>query len=269
VITTMFIDSHVNLHHEQYAEDLEATLARARGAGICAMLTICDKLENWPRVQAIARTNPDIWCSVGVHPHYAKDYSDLSPQTLIDLAQTESKVIGIGECGLDRYYEHSPIEAQLPVFRAHIKASRETGLPIIIHTRDADEIMGDVLEEEYAKGAFPILLHCYTSGAELARRALALGAYFSMSGIMTFKAAGSVRAVALELPVDRVIVETDCPYLSPIPYRGRRNEPAYVKEVLAFFAELRDLSFDDAARQTTENFYRLFQHADAKVEKCP
>lgn len=260
-----FIDSHVNLHHEQYAEDQAATITRARDAGVGAMLTICDKLENFERVQAIAEANTDIWCSVGVHPHYAKDYSDLTPQLLVELSG-KSKVIGIGECGLDRYYEHSPIEDQLPVFRAHIAASRETGLPIIIHTRDADEIMGDVLEKEFAKGAFPILLHCYTSGADLARRALALGAYFSMSGIMTFKAAESVRAVALELPLDRVIVETDCPYLSPIPYRGRRNEPAYVKEVLAFFAELRGLSFDDAARQTTDNFYRLFQRTNVKVD---
>ena len=261
-----FIDSHVNLHHDQYADDQAATIARAREAGVGAMLTICDKLENWPRVQAIAQAHADIWCSVGVHPHYATDHADLTPQTLIDLALAEPKVLGIGECGLDRYYEYSPIEDQLPVFQAHIAASRETQLPIIIHTRDADEIMGDVLEEEFAKGAFPILLHCYTSGAELARRALALGAYFSMSGIMTFKAAESVRAVALELPLDRVIVETDCPYLSPIPYRGRRNEPAYVKEVLAFFAELRGLSFDDAARQTTDNFYRLFQRANVKVD---
>lgn len=259
-----FIDSHVNLHHEQYADDQAATIARAREAGVEAMLTICDKLENFDRVRAIAQANADIWCSVGVHPHYAKDHADLESQTLIDLAQ-DPKVVGIGECGLDRYYEYSPIENQLPVFRTHIAASRATQLPIIIHTRDADDIMGDVLEEEFAKGAFPILLHCYTSGAELARRALALGAYFSMSGIMTFKAAESVRAVALELPLDRVIVETDCPYLSPIPYRGRRNEPAYVKEVLAFFAELRGLSFEEAARRTTENFYSVFQRAKAKV----
>jgi TatD DNase family protein len=260
-----FIDSHVNLHHEQYADDQAATIARAREAGVGAMLTICDTLENFECVQAIAEANADIWCSVGVHPHYAKDYSNLTSQTLVELSE-KAKVIGIGECGLDRYYEYSPIEDQLPVFRAHVAASRETQLPIIIHTRDVDEIMGDVLEEEFAKGAFPILLHCYTSGTELARRALALGAYFSMSGIMTFKAAESVRAVALELPLDRVIVETDCPYLSPIPYRGRRNEPAYVKEVLAFFAELRGLSFDDAARQTTDNFYRLFQRAHVKVD---
>lgn len=262
----MFIDSHVNLHHDQYADDLEATLTRAREAGVGAMLTICDKLENFPRVQSIAKAHKDIWCSVGVHPHYAKDYADLEARTLIELAHAEPKAIGIGECGLDRYYEYSPLEAQLPVFRAHVAAARETGLPIIIHTRDADEIMGDVLEEEFARGAFPILLHCYTSGAELARRALALGAYFSMSGIVTFKAAESVRAVALELPLDRLIVETDCPYLSPIPYRGRRNEPAFVKEVLAFLADLRGLSFDAAARQTTENFFRLFQRANAKVE---
>jgi TatD DNase family protein len=260
-----FIDSHVNLHHEQYADDQAATIERAREAGVSAMLTICDKLENFERVQAIAETHAGIWCSVGVHPHYAKDYAGLKAQTLVELSR-KAKVIGIGECGLDRHYEYSPIEDQLQVFRAHIAASRETQLPIIIHTRDADEIMGDVLEEEFSKGAFPILLHCYTSGGELAQRALALGAYFSMSGIMTFKTAESVRAVALELPLDRVIVETDCPYLSPIPYRGRRNEPAYVKEVLAFFAELRGVSFDDAARQTTDNFYRLFQRANVKVD---
>jgi TatD DNase family protein len=257
----VIIDSHVNLHGEQYADDLDAVLDRAAQAGVTGMITICDRLENWEAVRRVAQRQANIWCSVGVHPHYAKDHLDISAVKLVSLAREEPKVVGVGECGLDLYYAHSPIEAQMPVLKAHIDAARELDLPVIIHTRDADDLMGDVLEEEWAKAPFGILLHCYTAGEALARRAVALGAYFSLSGIMTFKAAEDVRAVARTLPLDRIIVETDCPYLAPIPYRGRRNEPAYVREVLASLADLRGLTLDEAASLTTENFFRLFPRA--------
>jgi TatD DNase family protein len=257
----VIIDSHVNLHGEQFTDDLDEVLERASQADVSGMITICDRLENWSAVRAIAHKQESIWCSVGVHPHYAKDYTDLTAAKLISLAKDEPKVVGIGECGLDLYYAHSPLEAQLPVLRAHIEAARWLDLPIILHTRDADDLMADLLEEEYSKAPFAILLHCYTSGAQLAQRALELGAYFSMSGIMTFKAADDVRAVAQTLPLDRVIVETDCPYLAPIPHRGRRNEPAYVRDVLAYWGDFRGISFEEAASITTENFFRLFPRA--------
>lgn len=257
----MVIDSHVNLHHEQYESDVDAVLTRAAEAGVSGMITICDRLENWPKVQAVAHKQANIWCSVGVHPHYAKDYADLDAQALIDLARAEPKVVGVGECGLDLYYNHSPLEAQLPVLKAHIAAARALEMPVIVHTRDADVQMADLLEDETAKGPFGILLHCYTAGPDLARRAAALGAYFSMSGILTFKAAENVRQVAKDLPLERIVVETDCPYLAPIPHRGRRNEPAFVQDVLASFAQLRSLSVEDAAKLTTDNFFRLFPRA--------
>ncbi len=253
----MFIDSHVNLHHEKYAVDRDAVIARAREGGVTRMITICDRIENFPNVIAIAEANADIYASVGAHPHYAKDHRDLTATRLIELAR-HPKVVGIGEGGLDLHYGFSPIEDQLAVLREHIAAARATQKTLIIHTREADELMGDTLEEEMGKGAFPLLMHCYTSGMELAKRALKLGAYFSFSGIMTFKNADDVRAVAAMVPLDRLIVETDCPYLAPVPFRGQRCEPVHVREVQKALCALRGVSEEEGSALLAENFFRLF-----------
>lgn len=253
----MLIDSHVNLHAPQFDEDRDAVIARAREAGVGLMVEISDRLTTFEATHALAVAHDDIWCTVGVHPHEAKDAEGLTAATLIGLAQ-RPKVIGIGECGLDFHYDFSPRDVQAAVFRQHIAAARETGLPLVIHTREADETMAWILREEYAAGPFKMLMHCYTSGAELAKIAAELGAWFSVSGIATFKAAEDVRAVIRAMPADRIIVETDCPYLAPIPHRGQRNEPAYVGLVLEKLAEIRGWSADEADRITTEAFFGLF-----------
>ncbi|MEE2691769.1 MAG: TatD family hydrolase [Pseudomonadota bacterium] len=254
------VDSHVNLHSEKFAEDLAEVIARARDAGVSAMLTICDKLSSIDTIAAIADARSGVWRSVGVHPHYAKDYANLTSERLLQLA-APGKVIGVGECGLDFYYLYSEQEAQERVFRAHVEAARESGLPLIIHTRDADEAMQAILEEEYGKGAFTPLLHCYTGGIQLAEAVIGMGGFVSFSGIITFKNASDLRAVASKLPLERIIVETDCPYLAPVPMRGRRCEPAHVVHVAAKLAEIRGISVEETAKITTENFYRLFSRA--------
>lgn len=254
------IDSHVNLHHEAFADDLDAVIARARAAGVDGMLTISDKIASVPTLVALTARYPRLWHSVGAHPHYASDHVTLKAADLVALAQCE-KAIGIGETGLDFHYSFSPQDDQVKVFLAHIDAARQTGLPLIVHTREADELMGDILEAEMGKGAFPILLHCYTSGMELLSRGLALGAYVAFSGIATFKNANAVREAALAVPQDRVLIETDCPYLAPIPMRGRRNEPAFAPYVSAFLADLYGMDGDDFARQADANFFSLFQRA--------
>ena len=200
---------------------------------------------------------PDIWCTVGTHPHEAKENPDLCAADLVRLAE-DPRVVGIGETGLDFHYDLSPRDVQARVFRAHVTAARETGLPLVVHTREADAVMGDILEEEYAAGPFRMLMHCYTSGPELAARAAALGSWFSVSGIATFKAAGDVRAVIADMPADRIIVETDCPYLAPIPHRGRRNEPAYIEPILEKLAEIRGWSRQEAEQRTEDAFFALF-----------
>jgi TatD DNase family protein len=200
---------------------------------------------------------PDIWCTVGTHPHEAKENPQLSADTLCDLA-SDPRVVGIGETGLDFHYDLSPRDVQAAVFRAHVEAARRSGLPLVVHTREADEVMGQILEEEYARGPFRLLMHCYTSGAELARRSAALGAWFSVSGIATFKTAEDVRAVVRDMPAERIIVETDCPYLAPVPHRGRRNEPAYLPKVLEKLAEIRGWSLEEAEGRTEEAFFALF-----------
>ena len=252
----MLIDSHVNLHAPQFDEDREAVIARARTAGVELMVNICDRVSNFAKVRAVAEAS-DIWCTVGTHPHEAKEDPDLSAARLIELA-ADPRVVGIGETGLDFHYDLSPRDIQAKVFRAHIAAARETGLPLVVHTREADEVMGSILEEEFAAGPFRILMHCYTSGAGLAARTAALGAWFSVSGIATFKAAEDVRAVIADMPPERIIVETDCPYLAPAPYRGRRNEPAYVAHVLARLAEIRGWTLPDAEARTEDAFFALF-----------
>jgi TatD DNase family protein len=251
-------DTHVNLHHESFAADRAEVITRARAAGVARMITICDRLSNADEVAAIAAADDAIWASVGVHPHHAKDYPDLTAVDLIARAAANPKIVGIGETGLDLHYGYSPIEQQRASFKAHIAAARDTGLVLIIHTREADALMAQTLEEEMAKGRFKFLLHCYTSGADLAGRALKLGAYFSFSGIMTFKTAHDVRAVAAEVPLERIVVETDCPYLAPIPHRGRRCEPSFVADVARFLCTLRGLEEAEGADLLWANTHALF-----------
>jgi len=253
----MFIDSHVNLHAPQFAEDQDAVIARARDAGVQLMVTICDKVSSFEAVHAIAMAHDDIWATVGTHPHEAKENPSLTAETLVSLAG-RPRVVGIGECGLDFHYDLSPREVQADVFRAHIQAARDTGLPLVVHTREADAVMAQILEDEHTKGPFKLLMHCYTSGPELARRVAALGAWFSVSGIATFKAAEEVRAVIRDMPAERIIVETDCPYLAPVPFRGRRNEPAYIPHILEKLAEVRGWSMAEAKARTTNAFFDLF-----------
>ena len=253
----MLIDSHVNLHAPQFDEDRDAVIERARAAGVGLMVEISDKLSTFEATHALAMAHPDIWCTVGAHPHEAKDHTAMTAADLVALA-ARPRVVGIGECGLDFHYDLSPREVQAAVFREHIKAARETGLPLVVHTREADDVMAEILTEEHARGPFKFLMHCYTSGPELAETAAKLGAWFSVSGIATFRAAEDVRAVIRAMPGYRVIVETDCPYLAPVPYRGRRNEPAYVGHVLEKLAEIRGWSTEEADQRTTDAFFNLF-----------
>ncbi|AYG95894.1 TatD family deoxyribonuclease [Brevundimonas naejangsanensis] len=261
----MLIDSHVNLHAPQFDEDREAVIDRARQAGVRLMVEISDKLSTFEATHALAMANADIWCTVGVHPHEAKDYADLTADRLVELAD-RPRVIGIGECGLDFHYDLSPRDVQATVFRQHIEAARRTGLPLVIHTREADAVMADILSEEHGRAPFKLLMHCYTSGLELAETVMELGAWFSVSGIATFKAAEEVREVIRRMPEDRIIVETDCPYLAPVPHRGRRNEPAYVGLVLEKLAEIRGWTPEQADRLTTDAFFDLFDRIPRPAE---
>jgi TatD DNase family protein len=261
----MLIDSHCHLDFPELAGDEAGVLARAQAAGIGGMLTISTRLDQFDRVRAIAERHDNVWCSVGVHPHEAKEEGQRTPDRLIEAAK-HPKVVGIGETGLDFFYEHSPRAEQAESFRAHIAAARETGLPIIVHTRDADPETGDILEAEFAQGAFRGVIHCFTSGPELARRALALGFYISISGIVTFKTAEELRATVRDLPLDRLLVETDSPYLAPIPKRGRPNEPSFVTHTAAKVAELKGVGIAELQAATTASFFRLFSKAERS--KC-
>jgi len=256
----MLIDSHCHLDFPELASDETGVLARARGVGVGGMLTIGTRLDQFEKVRAIAERHNNVWCSVGVHPHEAREEGQRTPDRLIE-ATHHPKVVGIGETGLDFYYEHSPREEQAESFRAHIAAARQTGLPLIVHTRDADAETGDILEDEYARGAFTGLIHCFSSGREVARRALALGLYISISGIVTFKAAESLRTIVRDIPLERLLVETDAPYLAPVPKRGKTNEPAFVAHTAAKVAELKGVSIAELEAATTDNFFRLFAKA--------
>jgi TatD DNase family protein len=253
----MLIDSHVNLHAPQFDEDRDAVIVRARAAGVRRMITICDRVSAFESVHAIAMQHDDIWCTAGTHPHEAKENPELDSETLERLLE-RPRVVGVGETGLDYYYDLSPREVQRQVFAAHITAAQRTGAPLIVHTRNADNDMIQMLEDADKEKKFRLLLHCYTSGAELARRAAALGAWFSVSGIATFRAADDVRAVIHDMPADRIIVETDCPYLAPVPMRGRRNEPAFLPYVLAKLADIRGWTLDEAEARTEDAFFNLF-----------
>lgn len=256
----MFVDSHVNLHGEAYQDDLDDVMARAREAGITTQLNICGKLSDIEAVISVAEKYEYMWASVGTHPHDAKDNPNINAFQ-IKAHTAHPKVIGIGETGLDFHYNFSERDAQFTNFQAHIEAARETQLPLIIHSRNADDDMGDILEREMAKGHFPALLHCYTSGERLARRAIDMDLYFSMSGIITFKNANEVRHVASFVPEDRLLIETDCPYLAPVPFRGRRNEPAYVSHVAEKLGEIRGWSLEETAEKTSNAFFELFKKA--------
>ncbi|MBU1347441.1 MAG: TatD family hydrolase [Alphaproteobacteria bacterium] len=260
----MLIDSHVNLHGPQFDQDRDDVIARAREAGVGMMVEISDKLSTFEATHGLAMAHPDIWCTVGAHPHEAKDHQAVTADDLLALAARQ-RVVGIGECGLDFHYDLSPREVQARVFRVHVEAARRSGLPLVVHTREADDDMVRILEEEQAIGPFRFLMHCYTSGAELAERAAKMGAWFSVSGIATFKAAEDVRQVIRAMPADRIIVETDCPYLAPVPYRGRRNEPAYVGHVLQALADIRGWSLKDAEARTTDAFFTLFDRIPRPV----
>ena len=251
------VDSHCHLDFDSFENDIDAVVERAREAGLCRMVTICNKVSAFDRVLALAERYDDVFCSVGVHPHEAGSEGDVSLDRLMELAR-HPKVVGIGESGLDYYYDNSPVEAQKASFRTHIAAARETELPLIVHSRDADSDMADMLEEGARDGAYPGVLHCFTAGPELAARAVAIGFYVSLAGIITFKSPESIRETVRDVPMDRLLVETDSPYLAPVPMRGKRNEPAYTRHTNRVLAEVKGVSEAEMAEVTTENFLRLF-----------
>ena len=253
----MLVDSHCHLDFPDFASELDDVVARARAAGVGRIVTISTRVKKHGQVLAIAEKFPDVFCSVGTHPHNAQEETDVTAQDLIERAK-HPKVVAIGEAGLDYHYDKSPRDLQANSFREHIAAARATGLPLVIHTREADEACGRILEEEMAKGSFRAVLHCYTGGRELAMKAISLGLSISFTGILTFKKSQALRDLAAELPADRIMVETDAPYLAPGKFRGKRNEPAYVVEVAKVLAETRGVSLEEISRQTTENFFRLF-----------
>jgi TatD DNase family protein len=260
----MLVDSHCHLDFPDFASEVDAIVMRARGAGLSRLVTISTRVRRFAGVLAIAERFPDVYCSVGTHPHYAHEELDVTVDDLV--AHTRHpKVVAIGEAGLDYHYDNSPRDAQERGFRTHIAAARATGLPLVIHSREADADTARILEEETGQGAFPAVLHCFTGGPDLARGAVALGGYVSFSGILTFKNSTALRAIAAESPADRILVETDAPYLAPNPFRGKRNEPAYVVETAKVLAETRGVSFDEIARQTSENFFRLFSKVPPSV----
>jgi TatD DNase family protein len=253
----MLVDSHCHLDFPDFAAEREAVIGRARAAGVETMLTISTRLDQFDGVRAIAEAYDGVWCSVGAHPHEAADHAALVSERLVALA-SHPKVIGIGETGLDFHYDLSPRDTQEAVFRAHIDASRASGLPLIIHAREADREIARILEEERPP---PGVLHCFSSGRALAETALDLGFYISISGIVTFRNAEELRAIVRDLPLDRLLVETDAPYLAPVPYRGKRNEPAFVAMTAAAVAALKGLDPQHLATATCENFFRLFTKA--------
>jgi TatD DNase family protein len=253
----MLVDSHCHLDFPDFAMELDGVVDRARAAGVGRIVTISTRVKQHAAVLAIAERYPNVYCSVGTHPHHAHEELDITVEHLVTLTRA-AKVVAIGEAGLDYHYSYSSRDAQEQGFRSHIAAARETGLPLVIHSRDADLDMANILEEQTGKGAFPAVLHCFTGSSELAQRAIALGLYISFTGILTFKKSEDLRLIAAALPPDRILVETDAPYLAPGPYRGKRNEPAYVVETAKTLAVVRGISTEELARQTTENFFRLF-----------
>jgi TatD DNase family protein len=261
----MLVDSHCHLDFPDFAKDgVDAIVARAQAAGLGRLVTISTRVRRHHEVLAIAEQFDSVYCSIGTHPHYAHEEPDVTARDLIRVTN-HPKVVAIGEAGLDDHYDFSPRTAQERGLRSHIAAARDTGLPLVIHSREADADMSRILKEETRKGAFSAVLHCFTGGRELALSSVALGLYVSFSGILTFRKSDALRAIAAELPAERILVETDAPYLAPGPWRGKRNEPAYVVETARVLAECRGVSREEIARQTTENFFRLFH----KVPRDP
>lgn len=253
----MLVDHHCHLDFPQLAEDREGLLARAKAAGVGVMVTISTRIRQLPALLAIAEAHDNVYCSVGTHPHNADEERGIPAEEIVRLS-AHPKVVAIGEAGLDYFYKHGSPEAQAEGFRRHIEAARITGLPLEIHTRDADDDTLGILEDEHAKGAFPAILHCYTGGPKLAARAVELGLYVSFTGVVTFKKSDALRDIAKAVPLDRLLVETDAPYLAPEPYRGKTNEPAYVVHTAAALAKVKGVSAAELAAATTDNFFRLF-----------
>ena len=253
----MLVDSHCHLDFPDFAGETDALVARAAAAGIGRIVTISTRVRRHADVLSIAERFPTVTCSVGTHPHHAQEELDITAAELVERAR-HPKVVAIGEAGLDYFYDRSPREAQEHGFRTHIAAARTSGLPLVIHSRDADADMARILAEEMGQGAFAAVLHCFTGSRALAQAGIALGLYISFTGILTFKKSDELRAIAADLPADRILVETDAPYLAPGPFRGKRNEPAYVVETAKTLAAARGVSLDEVSRQTTENFFRLF-----------
>ena len=254
----MLVDSHCHLDFPDFAQEVERVVARAQSAGVEIMLSIGTRLDRFEGVLALAERFPSVYCTVGVHPNEADSAPDVQVDQLLELAR-HPKVVGFGETGLDFYYEKSDRDRQKRAFRIHMEAARQAQLPVVIHTRDADRDMAEILTEEWAKGAFPALIHCFSSGRQLAEIALDFGFYISISGIITFKNAEPLRDVVSGIPLDRLLVETDSPYLAPIPFRGKRNEPAHVVHTARKVAELKDVDEDTLAQATSANFLRLFE----------
>jgi len=253
----MLVDSHCHLDFPDFRDELDAVVARAKAAGIGRLVTISTRVRRLDGLLAITDRFPEVYCSVGTHPHNAHEELDIKAADLVGYAR-HPKVVAIGEAGLDYHYDNSPVDKQEQGLRQHIAAARETGLPLVIHSREADEHMTRVLKDEMREGAFPAVLHCFTGGRDLAFGAIDMGLYVSFTGILTFKNSADLRAIAKDLPADRILVETDSPYLAPMPYRGKRCEPAYVVETAKMLAETRGVPPAEIARQTTENFFRLF-----------
>jgi TatD DNase family protein len=256
----MLIDSHCHLDFESLSADLEGVFARAEAAGVTGMVTISTRVDNFSTYAALAEKYPNVWCSVGTHPHNADQELHIQTEDLVRLS-AHPRCIAIGEAGLDYFYDNAPREAQETGLRRHIAAARLTGLPLVIHSRQADDDMAAILEEESGQGAFPFVLHCFTASRNLAERALALGGYISFSGIITFRNAKEIQEVAQIVPADRYLVETDAPYLAPIPHRGQPNEPSYVRHTAEKVAEIRGVRLEQVGRESTENFFRLFSKA--------
>jgi TatD DNase family protein len=256
----MFVDSHCHLNYEGLVEDQATVIARAREAGVSAMLNISTREREWDDVVGVAEREAGIWASVGIHPHEADAHPGVDTAKLV-ARTSHSKVIAIGETGLDYYYDHSDRAQQRTSFRAHIRAARETGLPLIVHTRDAEHDTAEILADEMERGAYTGVIHCFTASQDFADKALALGLYISISGIVTFKNAKELQTSASLVPDDRLLIETDAPFLAPVPHRGKSCEPAFVTDTARFLAELRDTSVEHLASQTTANFYQLFAKA--------
>ena len=259
----MFVDSHCHLNYKGLVEDQDAVLARARAAGVSAMLNISTRHSEWDAIIATAQKSASIWATVGIHPHEADAHPDTDTATLV-AAASHPKVVGIGETGLDYYYDHSDRDRQRHSFRTHITAARETGLPLIVHTRDAEADTAEILREEMGKGAYSGVIHCFTTSSEFADIALELGLFISISGIVTFKNAADLRETASRIPADRLLIETDSPFLAPVPHRGKSCEPSFVADTARFLAEIRVVSVEDLAQQTSANFYTLFSKAQAQ-----